>query len=191
MVPDDLDCLLWRNGSWLSKIGRVVDIAYLDFIRLFDPNSMNHVLTNEISRYRFVEGPTEYMKIWAQRVMGSTSTLEFCHCLMCSSTTRMIEKSSCQTWGLTPSWEKGVEGPDKGHRDLKKRSWLVGNLSNSTKIWASGVNSPVLRTGCGWAKQVAALQKIWRVLESSRSNMNQQCHTARWSVSKSISSRLM
>lgn len=152
MVPDDLDCLLWRNGSWLSKIGRVVDIAYLDFIRLFDPNSMNHVLTNEISRYRFVEGPTEYMKIWAQRVMGSTSTLEFCHCLMCSSTTRMIEKSSCQTWGLTPSWGEGVEGQDsdKRHRDLKKLEELADR-----KLVQFNKDMSI------WAKQPHAQNRLW------------------------------
>lgn len=41
-----------------------MDVAYFGFIRLFDLNSMNYVLIDELDRYRFLEGLTEYMKSW-------------------------------------------------------------------------------------------------------------------------------
>lgn len=144
MMLDDLDGLLWRNGFWLGEKGRVMDAVYPHFIRLFHPNSMNYILINELSRYRFVEGPTEYMKNWmgdwVWKAVGSTSTSVSCHCLMCSWTTWMTEKSSCQAWGLTPSWGRGWRGrTDKGQRGLTKLEELPdGKLVQFNKdmsIW--------------------------------------------------------
>lgn len=148
MMPVDLFCFLWRNGSWLGEKGRVVDVAYFGFIRLFDLNSMNYVLIDELDRYRFLEGLTEYMKSWrywstahfllghwARQVTCRTSALVFCHCLMCSTTTWLIEKSPCQAWGR--AWRG--QGSDKGHRDLKKPEELAdGKLvqfNKDTSIW--------------------------------------------------------